>query len=237
MGARRDGLEEGGGEAVVEHRGLVDDEEIGGEGRGFVRNEAAAGGVVFEQAVNRRREAAGGLREALCGAARRRGEVDADFLGFEDFDEGAEDRGVVSNEIVVGNVEAGRRVDGNADALGGAGGLDRGEAEAMAETDAGFGADRAADFARKGEECRGFGMLEEYGVGGQAGALFAKMGVDGMLDGPSRRDAAEGPGELLEIVGKAGTGSREGNDAEAVHGAVGVEEAAEEFEALGGGRG
>ena len=91
--ARWDGLEEGGGEAVVEHRGLVDDEEIGGEGRGFVRNEAAAGGVVFEQAVNRRREAAGGLGKALRGAAGGRGEMDADFLGFQDFNEGAEDRG------------------------------------------------------------------------------------------------------------------------------------------------
>ena len=59
-------------------------------GADFVRDEAAAGGVVFEQAVNRRREAAGGLGEALRGAAGGRGEMDADFLGFQDFDEGSQ---------------------------------------------------------------------------------------------------------------------------------------------------
>ena len=106
MSAGGDGLEEGGGEADVEHRGLVEDEEVGGEGGVFVGREAAGGGVVFEQAVDRGGEAAGGFGEALRGAAGGGGEVDADFLGLEDVDEGAEDRGVVGDEVVVGHVEA-----------------------------------------------------------------------------------------------------------------------------------
>ena len=82
MRARRDGLEERGGEPVIEHRGFVDDEEIGGEGCGFVGDEATAGGVVFKEAVDRSREAAGGLGETLRGAAGGSGEVDADLFGF-----------------------------------------------------------------------------------------------------------------------------------------------------------
>jgi hypothetical protein len=43
--------------------------------------------------MNRGREATGGFSEALRGAARGRGQVNADLLGFQDFDEGAENRG------------------------------------------------------------------------------------------------------------------------------------------------
>ena len=80
--ARRHGLEQRGGEARVEHRGFVEHEEVGGERSGFVGDETAAGGIVFEQAVDRRREAAGRLGEPLGGAAGRRGQMHADFLGL-----------------------------------------------------------------------------------------------------------------------------------------------------------
>ena len=92
VGAGGHGLEERGGEAGVEHRGLVHDEEIGGERVVFVGGEAAAGGVPLEEAVDGGGEAAGGLGEALGGAAGGRGEVDTDLFGAENFDEGAQDR-------------------------------------------------------------------------------------------------------------------------------------------------
>ena len=67
-------LEERRGEARVEHRDLVDDEEVRGERVRLVRREAA-GRVVLEQPVDRGGVAAGRLREALRRAARGRGEV------------------------------------------------------------------------------------------------------------------------------------------------------------------
>ena len=67
---------------VADGQGFVDDEEIGGERRGFIGHEAAAGGVVFEEPVNGGGETAGGLRETLRGATGGSGEVDADLFGF-----------------------------------------------------------------------------------------------------------------------------------------------------------
>jgi hypothetical protein len=52
------------------------------------------GGVVLEQAVNRRREAARRFRQPLRRATGGGGEVHADFLGLQDFDERAQDRGL-----------------------------------------------------------------------------------------------------------------------------------------------
>ena len=77
MGADRHGLQERGGEAGVEHRDLIDDQKIGGEGVRLVHGEAARGALVFEQAVDGRGLSAGRLGEALRGAAGRRGEMNA----------------------------------------------------------------------------------------------------------------------------------------------------------------
>jgi hypothetical protein len=140
----------------------------------------------------------------------------------------------VRDEVVVGHVEAAARIEGEADAHGFAGGFDRGETEAMAEAGASFRTDGAGDFAGEGEECGGFGVLEEKRVSGEAGALLAAMRIGRVFDGTGGGDAAEGPGELLDIAGKAGAGGRERNDAEFVDGAVGIEEAAQEIKALGG---
>ena len=106
----------------------------------------------------------------------------------------------------------------------------------MAEAGAGFGAAGARDFAREREERGGFGVLEEKRVGGEAGAFLAAVRIGRVFDGTGGGDAAEGPGELLKIAGKAGTGRGERDDAEFVDGAVGIEKPTEEVEALRGGR-
>ncbi len=92
--AGRHGGEQRRGEPGVEHGGLVDDEEIGRQRRGFVDGEAALGGVEFQQAVDGGGKSAGGLGEALGGPAGGGGEVDPHVLGLQDRDERPQDRGL-----------------------------------------------------------------------------------------------------------------------------------------------
>jgi hypothetical protein len=91
----------------------------------------------------------------------------------------------------------------------------------------------ARDFTRERKECGGVGVLEEKGVGGEAGAFLSAVGVGRMFDGALRGDAAEGPREFLEIGGEEGTRGREGDDAEFVDGAVGIEKAPQEIKSAG----
>ena len=57
------------GQQQVEHRGLVDDGYVGGQGVGLVDVEAVGAGLELEQAVDGHGLGAGGLGEALGRAA------------------------------------------------------------------------------------------------------------------------------------------------------------------------
>src|SRR5438105_3020057 len=75
-GPRLERLEKRGKKRDVDHRGLVDDHEIGFERLFGVAGEPFGGGVELEQAVKRHGFAAGQLAEAPRGAAGRRRESD-----------------------------------------------------------------------------------------------------------------------------------------------------------------
>lgn len=102
-----DRLEEAGGEARVEHAGLVEDEEVAGNRVVFVVGEAAGGRVVFEQTVDGAGGCAGSFRESLGGTARRGSEQHADALGAEDVDHGAEDGGFPGSRAAGNNRDLG----------------------------------------------------------------------------------------------------------------------------------
>ena len=60
----------------------------------FVGGEVSFGRIEFKEAVNGRGETAGRFGQALGGAAGGGGEMDADFLGAQDIDEGTQNRGL-----------------------------------------------------------------------------------------------------------------------------------------------
>ena len=68
----------------VDHRGLVDDQQIAVQGLVLVAPETAGPGIGFEQAVDRLRLEAGALGQALGGAAGRGAQRDRDRLGDQD---------------------------------------------------------------------------------------------------------------------------------------------------------
>ncbi len=92
--ARRDRLREARGELGVDHRGLVDDRDLGVERQLGTALEAAQAGIELEQAVERRGLDAGRLGEPFGRPAGGRGERHFDpFLG-QDADEAANQRGL-----------------------------------------------------------------------------------------------------------------------------------------------
>ena len=84
------GPDEGAGEVVVEHAGLVDDDKAGFEWILRVYGEAAPGGVELEEAMDGRRMGAGGLGHTLGGSTRGRREEDLHFLRGQNVDERAQ---------------------------------------------------------------------------------------------------------------------------------------------------
>ena len=91
VGRARDRAQQGRGELGVQHRGLVDDHEVGRERVLGVGGEAAFERVELEQAVDRRGLHARGFGHALRRAAGRRAQRHAHALGPEDVAEGLED--------------------------------------------------------------------------------------------------------------------------------------------------
>jgi hypothetical protein len=91
VGQRRD---RGGHEREVDHRGLVDDEDVEVERLGERPREAGSGRLDAEQAVQGRGLGAGGLREAARGASGGCGERDAAALADEHVEQQPHDRGL-----------------------------------------------------------------------------------------------------------------------------------------------
>ena len=79
-------LQELTGERDVQHRGLVDDHQIGLEGALAAAAEAAADGVVLQQAVDRLRRQSGGEGQAVCGPPGGRGQQQPLPLAAQDLD-------------------------------------------------------------------------------------------------------------------------------------------------------
>lgn len=101
------GLKEVGGEAGVEHTRFVNDKEVTGEWVVCVVGKAAAGAVVFEEAVDGGGFRAGGFGETLGGAARGGSEGNAGTLGAEDIDHGAEEGGLAGTGAAGDDAEFG----------------------------------------------------------------------------------------------------------------------------------
>ena len=78
----------------VDHRGLVDDEQVAAERVRLVALEAAVLRVSLEQAMDGLRLDAGGLGQALGGSARGRAERDVDALGHEHPEDRVDQRGL-----------------------------------------------------------------------------------------------------------------------------------------------
>ncbi len=193
----------------VEHRGLVHDEEVGGERVGLVAGEAAAGGVVLEQAVDGGGEAARGLGQALGGAAGRGREVHADLLRLQDLDEGAEDGGLARAGPAGEDAELRGEREADRDALQ----LVEGKARLLlGPLHGGVGLDRRQPAADPAEALDDVGdlllgavvvrQLEQAGAGqrvGHAGRRVAdqRLGLDQGLDAGGH-ELARG----LQLVGR-----------------------------------
>ncbi len=78
----------------IDHRGLVDDQQITVQGLDFVAPEAPGPGIGFEQAMDRLRLEAGALGQALGGAAGRGAERDRDGFGDQDLQQRVDERGL-----------------------------------------------------------------------------------------------------------------------------------------------
>ncbi len=89
---RRDGLQQVVHQEGVDHRGLVDDQEVAVERRRLVFLESALLEAVFEEAVDRLGLVAGGLGHPLGGPAGRGGEQDLRPDPREDPDHRVDDR-------------------------------------------------------------------------------------------------------------------------------------------------
>ncbi len=84
-------LQESVGHGQIDHRGFVDDEDIGLQRRARVSLEGAALGLELQEAVQRRGVAARRLGEALCRSARRRREPHDELRVLEDRQNGPHD--------------------------------------------------------------------------------------------------------------------------------------------------
>ncbi len=91
---RRQRGDQVGGQPHVEHRRLVDDQQVDLERAVGAAAEAPLVRPPLEQPVQRRRRRAGRLRQALRRAARRRGQRDAQPLARQDRHHAAHDRGL-----------------------------------------------------------------------------------------------------------------------------------------------
>ena len=76
----------------VDHRGLVDDEQVAVQRVLLVAPEAAVHGIGFQQPMDRLRLAAGALRQPLRRPAGRRGQRDVDALDHQDLQDRVDQR-------------------------------------------------------------------------------------------------------------------------------------------------
>ena len=90
----RQGTQDGAHQRHVDHRGLVDHQQIAIERRVLVAPETAGPRIGFEQAMDRLRLEAGALGQALGGAAGRGAERDRDRLGDQDLEQRVDQRGL-----------------------------------------------------------------------------------------------------------------------------------------------
>jgi hypothetical protein len=88
----RQGAEQRPHQRHVDHRGLVDDQQIAIERRVPAAPEAASPRVGFKQAMDGLRLKSGAFGEALCGTAGRRTEPDLNGLREKDLEDGVDDR-------------------------------------------------------------------------------------------------------------------------------------------------
>ena len=93
MSLRRDGPDQSGGQAQVEHTGFIHDHKIAGQGTLLIVGEASLTRVELEQAVNRLSEMRSALRHAPGGSAGRRAQHNLGFLGLENGYQGPQNGG------------------------------------------------------------------------------------------------------------------------------------------------
>ena len=80
----------------VDHRGLVDDQQIAVQGLVLIAPEMAGPGIGFEQPVDRLRLKARAFGQALGGAAGRGAERDRDGFGDQDLQQRVDKRGLAN---------------------------------------------------------------------------------------------------------------------------------------------
>ena len=98
----RQGAEHSAHQRHVDHRGLVDDQQVAVERRLFVAPKAAGPRIGFEQAMDRLRPEPGALSQAFRGTAGRGAERDSDGLREKDLEDGV-DQGRLADARTAGD--------------------------------------------------------------------------------------------------------------------------------------